>query len=622
MNTILPNTAFITTHPFQPLYNKSSRKQYLLLFFLILSFLGMAQTIDQIKADRSYLWGEGTGNSIREADQQALGDIISQISTQVQSNFERTIMETGQKFSETVNYVLKTYSNATLNNTNRLILQNEPDAKVFRYIKKSEIAKVFESRKQKIIGFAKNGEQAVRDLQLGDALRYFYWSQTLLRSHPDANQVTMTSSDGTEVLLMTWLPVQINAIFANISVQIEKSETKSTYQEFLLNIRYKNQPVRNLDYSYWSGQDWTNIYSAKDGLGVAELPRMSAGDDLRLKIEYSFEGESSIDMELRDVMHKLPQVPYRNAYLTVSKNNVQSQAASIPEVQSKSTQPADGNTSGLTVLTDIADQQAILNKVLEAIRSKNYVAVKSLFTTDGYDIFQKLMQYGNAKILRTGTVKYFQHGDFVLCRSVPMSFSFQNNNRTFVEDVVFILNNANLITNITFGLSKQSVDDISSNSFWSEKTRMELINFMENYKTAYALKRLDYIENIFSDNALIITGSVVKVKSSPEFQYSNNQIVRYNQMSKAQYLRNLQHCFRSNEFINIRFADNTVRQSGKGKELFGIQIKQDYFSTNYGDTGYLFLLIDMTDSIAPVIHVRTWQPEKNPDGSIYGLSDF
>ncbi len=601
----------------------------LLLFVLISTWVSTAQTVDQIKMDQhTYIWGEGTGNTLREADQQALVDIISQISTQVQSNFERIITETGQKFTETVNDVLKTYSNATLHNTNRFIIQHEPDAKVFRYIKRNEIAKVFESRKQKIIEFAKNGEQAARNCQIADALRYFYWSQTLLRSHPEAGEVKMTASDGAEVLLLTWLPVQINDIFANISVNIEKTENRNTYHEYLLNIHYKNHPVRNMDYSYWSGQDWTNIYSAKDGLGVAELPNVSAGGDLKLKIEYAFEGESAIDMELRDVMQKLPLVPYRNAYLTALKNNGkatvinnESISRESPSVHSE-TQHAERNPGKLTLLSNVEDKEVVLKNVLQAITSKNYGAVQSLFTTEGYDIFQKLMQYGNAKILRTGTVKYFQHGDFVLCRSVPMSFSFQNNNRTFVEDVVFTLNKKNKITNITFGLSKQSVDDISSNTFWSEKTRVELINFMENYKTAYALKRLDYIENIFSDNALIITGSVVKVKPSAEFQYSNNQIVRYNRMSKEQYLRNLQHCFKSNEFINIRFADNTVRQSGKGSEIFGIQIKQDYFSTNYGDTGYLFLLIDMTDSIAPVIHVRTWQPEKNPDGSIYGLSDF
>lgn len=605
------------------------KNKILLLFVLMIYCTLSAQTVDQIKMDQhTYIWGEGTGNTLREADQQALVDIISQISTQVQSNFERIITETGQKFTETVNDVLKTYSNATLHNTNRFIIQHEPDAKVFRYIKRNEIAKVFESRKQKIIEFAKNGEQAARNCQIADALRYFYWSQTLLRSHPEAGEVKMTASDGAEVLLLTWLPVQINDIFANISVNIEKAENKNTYHEYLLNILYKNHPVRNMDYSYWSGQDWTNIYSAKDGLGVAELPNVSAGGDLKLKIEYAFEGESAIDMELRDVMQKLPLVPYRNAYLTALKNNGkatvinnESISRESPSVHSE-TQHAERNPGKLTLLSNVEDKEVVLKNVLQAITSKNYGAVQSLFTTEGYDIFQKLMQYGNARILKTGTVKYFQHGDFVLCRSVPMSFSFQNNNRTFVEDVIFTLNKKNKITNITFGLSKQSVDDISSNTFWSEKTRVELINFMENYKTAYALKRLDYIENIFSDNALIITGSVVKVKPSAEFQYSNNQIVRYNRLSKEQYLRNLQHCFKSNEFINIRFADNTVRQSGKGNEIFGIQIKQDYFSTNYGDTGYLFLLIDMTDSIAPVIHVRTWQPEKNPDGSIYGLSDF
>ena len=609
-------------------YNVMKNK-ILLLFVLMIYCTLSAQTVDQIKMDQhTYIWGEGTGNTLREADQQALVDIISQISTQVQSNFERIITETGQKFTETVNDVLKTYSNATLHNTNRFIIQHEPDAKVFRYIKRNEIAKVFESRKQKIIEFAKNGEQAARNCQIADALRYFYWSQTLLRSHPEAGEVKMTASDGAEVLLLTWLPVQINDIFANISVNIEKAENKNTYHEYLLNILYKNHPVRNMDYSYWSGQDWTNIYSAKDGLGVAELPNVSAGGDLKLKIEYAFEGESAIDMELRDVMQKLPLVPYRNAYLTALKNNGkatvinnESISRESPSVHSE-TQHAERNPGKLTLLSNVEDKEVVLKNVLQAITSKNYGAVQSLFTTEGYDIFQKLMQYGNARILKTGTVKYFQHGDFVLCRSVPMSFSFQNNNRTFVEDVIFTLNKKNKITNITFGLSKQSVDDISSNTFWSEKTRVELINFMENYKTAYALKRLDYIENIFSDNALIITGSVVKVKPSAEFQYSNNQIVRYNRFSKEQYLRNLQHCFKSNEFINIRFADNTVRQSGKGNEIFGIQIKQDYFSTNYGDTGYLFLLIDMTDSIAPVIHVRTWQPEKNPDGSIYGLSDF
>ncbi|HQL69981.1 MAG TPA: hypothetical protein PLA77_04065, partial [Bacteroidales bacterium] len=152
--------------------------------------------------------------------------------------------------------------------------------------------------------------------------------------------------------------------------------------------------------------------------------------------------------------------------------------------------------------------------------------------------------------------------------------------------------------------------------------RLSLIDFMEHYKTAFALKRLDYVKSIFSDDALIITGWVTKVKPSAEYPYQNNQIVKYNRYTKEEYLKKLEMSFGSNEFINLKFNDNNIRKSGKGGEVYGIQIQQDYFSSSYGDSGYLFLLIDLNDSAQPVIHVRTWQPEKNPDGSIYGVENF
>jgi hypothetical protein len=203
-----------------------------------------------------------------------------------------------------------------------------------------------------------------------------------------------------------------------------------------------------------------------------------------------------------------------------------------------------------------------------------------------------------------------------------MSFSFESNDRTFIEDVVFYLDKNNKVCNLTFGLASDAINDIASHTTWTEATRMLIMSFLENYKTAYALKRYDYIGSIFSDEALIITGHVVKPNSSPETTYLNNDIIRYNRQTKSEYMKMLKYCFDSNEFINIRFTSNNVRRSGKGNEIYGIQIKQEYFSTNYGDMGYLFLLVDLSDTIKPLIHVRTWQPEKNADGSIYGLSDF
>ncbi len=85
-------------------------------------------------------------------------------------------------------------------------------------------------------------------------------------------------------------------------------------------------------------------------------------------------------------------------------------------------------------------------------------------------------------------------------------------------------------------------------------------------------------------------------------------------------MEQLEACFKSNEFINIRFAENDIVKAGKGGEIYGIQIKQDYYSTNYGDTGYLFLMVDLNDPKQPVITVRVWMPERDPDFS--GLPDF
>ena len=620
-----------------------------ILFINCLSYHAVAQSYEMIQADRqTYLTGTGSGPTLKAADQAALTEIIEQISLQVESSFESIKTESNLNVKENVKDVVKTYSSATLNNTDRIILHDEPDAKVFRYVKRSEIAKIFESRKNKVIELARNGEMALENLQIADALRYFYWSQTLLRSHPGASE-NKTEIAGKEELLITWLPMQINTIFTNLKVEVDTIEHNKNYTNYILSIRYKNKPVINFDYTYWSGQDWSNIISCKDGTGIVELPGEEEKKELRLKAEYAFEGEANIDLELRNVMEKIPPVPYKSSYFSISYQpkpvvKPSPEATQVPspvvDASQKEVKTADGAqlnadsaanlapvvpdkpTGSIHPLSNMDENDQSMKSVVTAIMLKSYDSVQSLFSDEGFSIFQKLLQYGNAQIVKSFDLKYYQYGDYVICRSIPMSFSFKSNNRTFVEDVVFYFDRNHKICNITFSLSKIAIEDIASNSSWSEANRILLISFLENYKTAFSLKRFDYISNIFSDDALIITGLITKVTESGDSPYANNTIVKYNRQTKAEYLKKLKYSFDSKEYINIRFAENTVRRSGKGADVYGIQIKQDYFSTNYGDSGYLFLLVDLADTLKPQIHVRTWQPEKNPDGSIYGLSDF
>lgn len=591
-------------------HKNSSKGLFVTLVMVLISLNVSGQTLDQIKADRhTYIWGEGNGTTLNSADQEALGMLSNQISVQVESRYDLLRQEvTGsgkQTFEEVFKGVISTYSSATLRNTERIVISNEPDAKVFRYIKRDEIDKIFSDRERKIVEFARNGEQAVLSGRVADALRYYYWSLTLLRSHPNANTIGMKDEKGNDRLLISWLPMQINTVLADVRVTIAGTNRMDDLTRYFLNIRYQNEPARNFDYSYWTGRDWTNIYSAKDGIGIAEFFGKSDINEIRIKAEYVFEGETAIDNELRDVMAKLSVVPFRGSYFSVPVGKVEG-PISLPET-----------AGGVTMVQDTKPYEEKMNSLLNSIRTQNYQAAQSLFTPEGYEMYKSLLQYGQARIVKEPEFKFIHFEKVVMCRALTMSFHFKNNNRNFIEDVVFQFNEEKKISNISFGLEQKAINDIIGKDVWDERVRLILINFLENYKTAYALKRADYIESLFADDALIIVGSVLKVKATGDNPYLNNNIVKLNRYTKEQFIRNLRHSFSSNEFINIRFEDNTVRKSGKGGEVYGIEIKQDYFSSNYGDSGYLFLMVDFNDANQPVIHVRTWHPEKN-----FSLSDF
>jgi hypothetical protein len=573
-----------------------------------------AQSIDMIKADRvNYIWGEGSGMTLHRADQDALGMLINQISAHVQSDYvllQQEVTSNGKtSFEETFRGVINTYSSATLRNTERIVIANEPDARVFRYIKRSDIDKIFADRERKIHDFVKNGQQARADVRPADALRYYYWALTLLRSHPKSGEITFQGGGENGGLLSTMLHKLINDVFTAISIKVTDTRTETNLQTHVLDIRYDGKPARNFDYSYWTGRDWTNIYSARDGLGVAEFFGETKVNEIRFRIEYTFEGETAIDNELRDVMKELEIIPFRNSYLTVPVSGLGSGT------------PPPVITGTVNTLQDTRAYDEIMGKLVNAIRTGDHRTAQSLFTAQGFEMYRELLQYGNARIIREPRFAYISFNHTVVCRAIPMSFHFSGN-RSFVEDVVFHFDSNKKIASLSFGLASEALNDVFGNTAWDDHVKMVLVTFLENYKTAYALKRIDYLESIFYDEALIITGTVLTSRTMVDGRYQDNQVVRYNRQNKQQFIRNLRHSFASKEYINIRFEDNAIRKAGRGGEIYGINIKQDYFSSNYGDTGYLFLLVDVNKPEEPIIHVRTWQPGNEDVEKLIDLSDF
>lgn len=596
-----------------------------MILMLLLPLTSLAQTAEeraeQMKANAEYICGEGWGDTYNSADQAALADLISKISLNISNSFEIKEEEfnTNSSFDSktAITSVMNSYAQATLTNTFNLVISNTPQTHVLRYIRKSEVNKIFDERKEKVFDYVRSAMRAEEKAKIDDALRNYYWAFAMVRSLQYPNSVKMTI-DGVQRLLVTWIPQQIEEIMSNLSTKIASKDGN----EINLFIKYKGEPVTSLDYTYFDGQTWSNLYSAKDGMGIVELRPGVEINSLQLKYEYEYADQCQIDKELESVMQLFKGTSFKNAFVYINnldkKSAVSSEAKKEFEKSVKTESAA--NLETLSKVENEKELAGIMTRVINAIKAKDYDSVSDCFSEDGLEMYKKLLNYGQARLLGDPQFSFYTMGKRVVCRSIPMAFSFKNNRRKFVEDVTFTFDENKKIECVAFGLGSQAKTDIFNKGVgaWSDYAKMVIATFLENYKTAFALKRLDYLESVFDDNATIITGHIIKkapkvAMEGESFINSNNKLIKYTRQTKSEYMRKLKMCFQSNQFINIRFADNDVVKMGAGGETYGIQIKQDYYSTNYGDHGYLFLMVDFNDPDNPSIKVRTWQPDRSPN---------
>ena len=156
------------------------------------------------------------------------------------------------------------------------------------------------------------------------------------------------------------------------------------------------------------------------------------------------------------------------------------------------------------------------------------------------------------------------------------------------------------------------------------RRRQLILDYVEKFRTSYNQKDIHFLEQIFSDDALIITGKVIKQKKD---HIALPDKIIYKKQTKQEYLTNLRRVFAVNSYIRVTFDDIKVMRHPVNPNFYGVTLHQGYTSNNYHDEGYLFLLWDFTDEDMPQIHVRTWQPDqinggRIPEDEIFSLSDF
>lgn len=630
------------------------KRIFILLVLLLGAFVRvLGQEVDlsnnSIVNSDEYYWGVGYGTTYQQAKDAAMGDIIRMIAINVSSEFtsigEQESRDGEVSHNQRVENIIRTYAQTTLNDVESWILREESDNyAVMCYMKRSELYRIYEGRIQKAKDLAVRAEQSLSVGRLDMALQYYYASYSLIRSVQRPNEVV--DENGRQ--LINEIPVRIREILQGVTVSFEKKED-DVFVDLLF--FYNGKPVSSLDFNYNDGRAFCPS-RVKDGRGSIELVDDFVGEYYHINIEYEYKGQWRGDAEMESVLKQISKKTFKDAHhkikgdigalsqrdteigSTSSKKKQTASQYSFAQMQSAAQMELKPSESQL-VNEDQIYQQA-LDKVLSAIKKKSFLDIMDCFTAEGLDVYNRLIAYGTGRVVGEPKVYFFKGTQGkVAARGVQMSFTFpfgRGGKQTYVEDVIFYFNQDALIENVAFGLGEESSNDIISRkgSGWDDATKEMLMEFLENYKTAYCLKRLDYITTIFSDDAVIIVGNVAKAKPTStadvekQLTIKGQQIVTYNRYTKSEYIDNLEKVFNRNAFVNIKFTHNEIQSLEKfeNQKVYGIRIGQEYNSSTYADMGYLYLIVDMTNKEEPLIKVRTWEPNEVDLEDLYGVGDF
>lgn len=191
------------------------------------------------------------------------------------------------------------------------------------------------------------------------------------------------------------------------------------------------------------------------------------------------------------------------------------------------------------------------------------------------------------------------------------------------QEIVLNFDKRGRIINLCFAINSTLYQQVMRSNLEVKDLRLRsmVLDFVEQFRTAYNRKDLAFLEDIFSDDALIITGSVYKRVSNDNVSMASG--VTYKVQDKKGYLANLSNVFRNNQRINVVFEDIKVMKHRQKDYIYGVKLVQHWNADRYHDKGYLFLLWDFSDESSPKIHVRTWQPyDETPKEEVFGLNSF
>lgn len=609
---------------------KLLKRALTLTILAIFTMYSHAQSIDEIKKNSNYIWGEGNGTTMSDAE----GEALRQMSVQISVSVYNSSYDEESNDNSVQKAVLQSVSSAKFTNVQMRVLEEEPNAKVFCFMSRSEVKKMFEKRAKHIVNMVDAGKTAESRMMIDEALRNYYWALVLAKTTPEPVEIEFNDKKGEATSL---LPIKIKSVLAMINASVDEIQDG---KNLILGFTYNGKPVSSLNFKYNDGQSIVGPIVARDGIGEASMASIPADRKLHLTYELRFRNEvDPTDSDIAGAFNAgiLPNINSSVAIAIKSNSKKKAAAPVLASAEMLAAQPTNDKRSIAMQNADNTDdlQKAVL-AVEAAISSNNPKSAFNYFTPEGYTLFANLMAK-NGKVTLVGKAQshnFIIADGYIIGRATNIKRQFRNG-KAFMEKLVYRFNpESRKIESVAFALTQRAENDImNAAASWPEVSRWAILNFMEDYQTAFALKRTDYINSIFSDDALIITGTILKKLNNAERAFDRSKSldlggpkdIAYSQLSKTEYIDRLRKIFSTREYVHLQFEDNVTRMidlpaiNGINKgAAFGIEIKQRYESTGYSDDGYLTMVFDTRGKL-PIIHVRLWQPDKN---NMMSLQEF
>lgn len=198
------------------------------------------------------------------------------------------------------------------------------------------------------------------------------------------------------------------------------------------------------------------------------------------------------------------------------------------------------------------------------------------------------------------------------------------------RDLVVDFDKAGRVANISIAISRTQYKSMmqTGNSVADFFERQIIVEFIENLRTAYELQDVNFIDTVFNDDALIITGKKLIVRTG-DGQYATK--TTYSKQNKQQYINKLRTAIMAKDShgnklnkLTVDFDRIDVRKSEKGDSLYVVHLWQEWDSKgriNYNDKGWLTFVIDFNDR-NPTIWVRVWEDSNFKETELYNFGCF